>query len=314
MGNIKVKRQQAEIKNLDLERESKFSPSEFMRARHPDLFSDSSTVSSITLPQIEFEYYLETLTNRKQEIEFEHFCRRLSEKEICPNLIPQTGPLGGGDSQVDTETYPVADQIALRWYEGIGREAGSERWAFAFSAKRQWRSKVNSDIEKIVNTDRSYKLAYFITNQFVRDRTRVQAEKDLTNRFGIPVRILDRSWIVKCIFEHDRLWLAIETLNIPGYNQAATKQIGPKDLQRQTELTELEEQIGDSERYHGVEYQLAEDCYNAAIIARGLELPRVDVEGRFHRAVHIAERVNIGQQKLRIIYNFAWTEYWWYAD
>jgi hypothetical protein len=32
---------------------------------------------------------LETLTNRKQEYEFEHFCRKLAEKEICPNLRVQ---------------------------------------------------------------------------------------------------------------------------------------------------------------------------------------------------------------------------------
>jgi hypothetical protein len=93
---------------------------------------------------------LETLTRRKQEIEFEHFCRRLSEKEICPNLLPQTGSTGGGDSKVDTETYPVSDEISLRWYEGKGREASQERWAFAFSTKKDWRSKVRSDVEKII--------------------------------------------------------------------------------------------------------------------------------------------------------------------
>jgi len=285
-----------------------------MRSRHPDLFSDSTVTSSLTLPREVFEYHLETLTNRKQEIEFEHFCRRLAEKEICPNLIPQTGPLGGGDSQVDTETYPVSDQIALRWYEGIGREASGERWAFAFSAKKQWRSKVNSDIEKIFHTKMGYQLAYFITNQFVRDKTRVEVEESLTNRYGIQVRILDRTWIVKCVFEHDRLWLAAETLKIPGYNPADIKQIGPKDARRQADLNELEDQINDVNRYQGIEYQLAEDCYASALIARGLELPRIDVEGRFQRAERIAKRANIRQQKLRIIYNHAWTEYWWYED
>lgn len=314
MGNTKLKRQHADLQNLDLEKESTFSPSEFMRSRHPDLFSDSSVVTSIALPKELFEYYLETLTNRKQEIEFEHFCRRLAEKEICPNLIPQTGPLGGGDSQVDTETYPVADQIALRWYEGIGREASKERWAFAFSAKRQWRSKADSDIEKIVNTNRGYERAFFITNQFVRDRTRVEVEEELKSKYGIPVRIYDRSWIIKCIYENNRLWLAAETLRIQELTQAVAKQTGPHDISRQEELRELEEQINDLDRYHGVEYQLAEDCFSAAMIARGLELPRVEVEGRFQRAVHIAERVGIRQQKLRIIYNHAWTEYWWYED
>lgn len=294
--------------------ESTLSPSEFMRYRHPDLFSDSVIDQSTSLSSEVFEYCLETITSHKQELEFEHFCRKLAEKEICPNLIPQTGPIGGGDSQVDSETYPVSDLTALCWYEGIGREASSERWAFAFSAKKNWKPKVDSDINKIVNTKRNYKLAFFITNQFIKDKSRVTAEENLKRKYNIEVRILDRTWIVKCVFEHDRLWMAIETLNISGYKREDFKRIGPKDAQRKAWLEELEKQINDQDRYSGVEYQKAEDCYEAALLARELELPRVDVEGRFQRAIENADRVNIKEQKLRFVYNFAWTEYWWYED
>src|SRR5260221_1936795 len=101
-------------------------PSEFMRARRPELFSDAQTRAETQLSREVFEYHLDTLTSRKQEIEFEHFCRRLSECEICPNLIPQTGPTGGGDSKVDAETYPVSDRTAERWYECAGREASPQ--------------------------------------------------------------------------------------------------------------------------------------------------------------------------------------------
>ena len=79
-------------------------PSSFMRARRPHLFSDTVAVDRPQLDRDRLEYYLETLTSRKQETAFEHFARRLAEKEICPNLLPQTGPTGGGDSKVDTET------------------------------------------------------------------------------------------------------------------------------------------------------------------------------------------------------------------
>lgn len=285
-----------------------------MRLRHPDLFSDSEVNQSISLHREVFEYYLNTLTNRKQELEFEYFCRKLAEKEICRNLIPQTGPIGGGDSQVDAETYPVSDEIALSWYEGIGRIASSERWAFAFSAKKEWSPKVDSDIKKIVDTNRDYKLAFFITNQFIKDKTRVNKEESLKAKYGIEVHILDRTWIVTCVFEHDLIWLAIETLNISGYKREDIKKLGPRDAQREAWLKELEEQINNPDRYPGVEYQKVEDCYEAALLARDLELPRVDVEGRFHRAIDNAEHVKIREQKLQILYNFAWTEYWWYED
>ena len=100
-----------------------------MRQLHPDLFSDSRVDRIVPLPKVMFGHYLDTLTRRDQERKFEHFCRKLAEREICPNLRPQTGPTGGGDSEVDTETYPVAEEIAERWWIGSA-SAGSERWGF----------------------------------------------------------------------------------------------------------------------------------------------------------------------------------------
>jgi hypothetical protein len=124
------------------------SPSELMRARHPDLFSDTRADHVPQLAKAVFEYHLDTLTSRKQEYEFEHFCRKLAEKEVCPNLRVQTGPTGGGDSKVDTETYPVAAEIAERWWVGE-TSAGAERWAFAFSAKKAWKPKLKADVDNI---------------------------------------------------------------------------------------------------------------------------------------------------------------------
>lgn len=257
--------------------DSSFSPSDFMRARRPEIFSDSHTVIESRLTRELLEYHLDTLTSRKQETEFEYFAKRLAEKEICPNLIPQTGPTGGGDSKTDTETYPVSDAIAERWYQGIGREASSERWAFAFSAKKEWRPKVQGDVKKIVATNRDYKRIIFITNQFVRDKVRAEIEDELTRLYSIPVRIHDRSWIIDKVFTNDRQALTIESLHLTGFDNETNKK-GPRDLNRETELRELDAEIADTARYQGVEYQLAEDCLRSAELARGLELPRVEVD------------------------------------
>jgi hypothetical protein len=35
---------------------------------------------------------LDTLTSRSQETIFENFARRLAQCEVCPNLLPHTGP------------------------------------------------------------------------------------------------------------------------------------------------------------------------------------------------------------------------------
>ena len=88
-------------------------PSDLYREWHPDQFSDSEQHESTELDRSLLEFHLFSLTTRSQESDFEVFARRLCEKEICPNLLPSTGPTGGGDSKADTETYPVADALAI---------------------------------------------------------------------------------------------------------------------------------------------------------------------------------------------------------
>jgi hypothetical protein len=198
-------------------------PSEFMRSRRPYLFSDSEIVSAPRLTRELLDHHLNTLTNRKEENGFEHLCRRLAEKEICPNLRPQTGPIGGGDSKVDSETYPVSTEIAQSWYEG-DQAAAQEMWAFAFSAKKDWRSKVRSDVKSIKSTGRPYRRIYFITNQYVRDKVGPEVEEELTNLACFPVHIFDRTWILDRVFNHDRVALAVETLGLDSmYIQTGRK-------------------------------------------------------------------------------------------
>ncbi|MEG4035246.1 hypothetical protein QUA03_15600 [Microcoleus sp. S36b_A4] len=290
-----------------------FCPSDFMRARRPYLFSDTQVVGEPLLDRSFLEYHLETLTNRSQEKDFEHFCRRLAEKELCPNLLPQTGPTGGGDSKVDSETYPVSDTVSLRWYEGIGREAASERWAFAISAKKEWRSKVRSDVQGIVETQRGYTLIYFISNQYIKDKDRATIEDELRIKYNVNVRVLDRTWILDKVFQNKREHLAIENLKISSSLTQSIKK-GSLDTARESELKELEAQIQDPTRYQGIEYQLVEDCIEAATLSRELEWPRVEVEGRFTRAERVAEQYGTPQQKLQCAYDKAWTSFWWHDD
>jgi hypothetical protein len=288
-------------------------PVTFMRSRHPDLYSDSETVSIPQLTEDILEYRLQTLTNRNQETEFAYFARRLAQKEICPNLRPQTGPVGGGDSKVDSETIPVSADVADVWV-GTDPAAATERWAFAFSAKEDWKTKVAQDVEKIAGTNRGYTRIYFITNQFARDRSRAESEDTLTKKFGIPVVILDRTWITKAVLENGREELAIEALHIDFLKVLTERRVGPADRERQQELNELEKAILDPELYAGAQYQLFEDCLRAALLARGLGRPRAEMDGLFIRAQRIAEKSDDGRLRLRVAYNYAWTIIFWFDD
>lgn len=225
------------------------------------------------------EYHLETLTNRSQETEFEAFARALIKAEICPNLLPHTGPTGGGDSKVDSETYPVADDLALAWYIGVGREASSERWAFAFSAKEEWRDKLRSDVAKIAGTGRGYAKGFFITNQYVRDKVRGDLEDELRKAHKLDVRILDRTWILDAVFDHGRQELAIEKLGASSQIRRQ-RRLGPLDLQREAELSRLESRIGESASRGEPSFVTVDDCIEAAVISRGLERPQTNAAGR----------------------------------
>ena len=288
-------------------------PTTYMRLRHPDLYSDSETVSRPQLAEDVLDYHLETLTNRNQETEFAYFARRLAQKEICPNLRPQTGPVGGGDSKVDSETIPIASDVADVWV-GTDPAAATERWAFAFSAKKDWKTKVAQDVEKIAGTNRGYTRIYFISNQFARDKSRAESEDVLARKFGIPVVILDRTWIIKAVLENGREELAIEALHINSLKMLTERRIGPADRERQNELDELEQAITDPELYTGAQYQLFEDCLRAALLARSLGRPRTEIDGLFIRAQRIAEKSDDDRLRLRVAYNYAWTIIFWFND
>ncbi|HCE3929230.1 TPA: hypothetical protein ACP31N_002369 [Pseudomonas aeruginosa] len=283
---------------------------EFMRARRPELYSDTLHVEVGEMDRRQFEFHLDFLTSRKEETAFENFARVLGEKELCPNLIPQTGPTGGGDSKVDTETYPVAPAIATLWYEGIPASA-SQRWGFAISAKADWKPKVRSDVAKIVATGRPYTLIYFISNQAIKDKDRADMEDALTASHGVQVRILDRNWIIEKVVRNRRWDIVAETLQFELMRKTLSTP-GPLDVGRLRDLEALDKKI-EAATESAVTLHLVEESLQSALLARGLDRPRYEVDGRFDRADRLAQRTS-SRQRQRILYHKAWTALWWFDD
>lgn len=286
------------------------SPSAFMRELRPENYSDSESHVSYRLDQPTFEYHLESLTARNETHDFELFCRKLCERTICPNLRPATGPEGGGDSKADTETYPVADEIAIRAYEGQAN--GDERWAFAYSAKARWADKARSDVKGLVETGRGYQRIIVVTSQFARDKERAKVEDELTETHGVKVTILDRSWIVEEIIAKERLDLAY---NFLGVGEPVTSvDPGPNDYSRARQLEDIERALDDPEAYGGFKMQAAMEALVAAKLSRALERPRHETEGRFLRAVRLADAHGIERQKYEARYEQLWTSVWWFDE
>ena len=283
-----------------------------MREYRPELYSDSSDKVVYRLDQNQLEYHLESVTARNETHEFEVFCRKLCERAICPNLRPSTGPEGGGDSKADTETYAVAEELSQMFYVGTPN-SGSERWAFAFSAKKKWSTKVRSDVKGIVRTGRGYDRIICVTSQFARAKTRAQIEDDLKSEYGIPVEIHDRSWIVEEIIEKDRIDLAVNYLEV-GEERSDARQLGPNDYSRINQLESIERALSTPDNFRGIENQMVAEALLAAKLSRNLEQSRIEVDGRFARASRLAEKFGSHRQQRKVEYEIILTAFWWYND
>ena len=287
------------------------SPSQFMRQIRPELYSDSTSRIKHRLKAEILSHHLDTITARNQTLDFELFCRKLCERAICPNLRPATGPEGGGDSKADTENSPVSDEISKLTYVGLANN-GKERWAFAFSAKKTWSDKARSDVAGIVATNRGYKKIFFVTSRAARAKDRARVEEELTREYGIQVTIHDRTWILDEVIDKNRRDLAYNYLGIG--EEASDLDLGPSDYSRKQQLADIEKELTDPSAFVGMEMQRATEALVAAKLARELELPRTDVDGRFLRAVRLADDGGTHRQQLTARYETLWAAFWWFDD
>ena len=287
------------------------SPSQFMRQIRPELYSDSTSRVKHQLKAEVLSHHLDTITDRNQTHDFELFCRKLCERTICPNLRPATGPEGGGDSKADTETTPVSDEISKLIYVGLAN-SGSERWAFAFSAKKTWPEKARSDVAGIMATNRGYKKIFFVTSRAARAKDRARVEGELSREYGVQVTIHDRTWILDEVIDKNRRDLAYNYLGIG--DETSDLHLGPSDYSRKQQLADIEKELTDPSAFVGMEMQRATEALVAAKLARELELPRTDVEGRLIRAVRLADDGGTQRQQLTARYETLWTAFWWFDD
>lgn len=290
------------------------TPSEFYRKRRPENFSDSKVGYDIELTKEHFAFELENVTKNQKQDEFESLCRKLVEKFIAPNIIPQTGPTGGGDGKTDTETYPISQRISERWFIPENGWSNNEKWAFAFSAKKDWKAKVRKDIESIISTKRDYTKIYFVTNQTPSSKQIKDAQDKLSKQYSIEIIILNGIWIIEKIFANKLFDIAVDTLNLSSVYKKKNVFVGKNDAERSKIIEELEIKIQNPNRYLEYDFQLVEDALEAAILARQLERPREEIEGKLDRAIRFCKKVNLNRQWIRIYYQKAWTYLYYFDD
>jgi len=288
---------------------------EAFKRMHPEQFSDSKIVQKGKLDRNFLDFYFESLTSKNLDKAFEDFCRHIAEAEICPNLLPQTGPTGGGDSKVDSETYPVAEAISAFWYYGDGNNAATERWAFAISAKKDWKPKVKSDVAKIykVNQDerRGYTKIFFMSNQYISDKKRADTEDELRNLYNMDIRIIDRTWLLDKALENIRnTEIAIKSFGLSD-SFSDEVQVGERDYKRKQEYEHIESQLASGKLKPS---ELVSISQRSVILARELEVSKQQILGLIDRNNRISKEHGTIINNADAIYDAAWTVYWWYSD
>ncbi len=298
-----------------IEKEKKLTISSFFsyyRKKRPEKFSDTVENYEIPLTKELFEMQMERLSTKKMQGAFENFIVSVVKRQITPNIKPQTGPDGGGDGKVDAETYQVSDDIADKWYSCEDTAKGEKRWAFAISCMKKWKSKVESDVAKIAGTNRGYSRVLFFSNQFIKASTRLDVEKDLSEKYGIKVDIFDGLWCENAVFNDGCMGLALEHLEFSDEYKKRQVIIGPNDKARQERLDVIEKNI--LRHISGIDTEYIDELHETCLLSRGLERPRTEIEGRFMRAMRECEAHGTPQQMFLLIYDHAWTCFFWFED
>lgn len=284
-------------------------PKELLKKLHPNQFSDSKEIDKIECPRELLDFHLTKLSEQNKHFDFEDFIRNLLEREVCPNLIEETGPAGGGDGKVDTENYPVSKDIQNYWWYGLNEK--NDRWAFAVSLKKSWKSKCDGDIKKIIDTNRGYTKIFFITNQAIKNDKRLEYQDGKSQETGLTITIFDKTWILDKALDAKNLDL-LEKINIT--QPLKEKQIGSNDLKKQRHIEEIEKKLQDYCSKKIVNQDVIDLCIESAILSRDLEESEVIVLGKFQRALRFAKEKNDIVDQRNILYDLAWYYNWWIND
>jgi len=149
--------------------------------------------------------------------QFEGLCFQIARIKICENILPATGPVqAGGDKGIDFDTYTSF----LRNNPGISlsgiAQVSDQRIIFACSLQVDYKSKIRSDIKKILKENLMVDRIIFFSGVDIPIGRRRELINWALNKFSIILEIWDANSISIHLTDRHTFWIAEDYLKVPS--------------------------------------------------------------------------------------------------
>lgn len=150
--------------------------------------------------------------------DFEHICRHLTQRFICSNVLPATGPVSaGGDQGRDFETFRTYLRDELGPHGAFLGLVGEGTIAFICTTQADGiPAKLRQDIAKVCDAGHPVHEIRAFTLASVPVGTRHQLETETQQSYGVNLEFHDAESIANLLARPEGFWIAEQFLSIPS--------------------------------------------------------------------------------------------------
>ena len=163
-------------------------------------------------------FALSQLSARNAHHEFEHLCRELTRRRICPNILPATGPVsGGGDQGADFESFKVGKTVNCSYlHSTFFSRSVSEKWLFACSLEANYKKKIAEDLQAAKSFGEPVTRLVFFHHLPIKVSARNKLKKEARERYSLDLEVFDGQAISQMLADRETSWIAKRYLSLPS--------------------------------------------------------------------------------------------------
>ena len=175
-------------------------------------------MSNPTEVETQIRFALSHLAVDNAHHDFEHICRNLTQRFICSNVLPATGPVSaGGDQGRDFETFRTYLREELGPHGAFLGLVSGGTIAFVCTIQADnLRAKLRQDIEKVCTSGHPVHEIRVFTLNSVPVGHRHQLETETQESYGVQIEFHDAESITNLLARPEGFWIAEQFLKLPA--------------------------------------------------------------------------------------------------